>query len=86
MYHRAIQEWDVDIMRSWAIGDKLRDCAICEETACKGFLIAQNESEEKISKVKKRDLPRIWYENDLLTCAREILKRESEFKREIPVI
>ena len=32
MYEVAVKELDIDLNQSWAIGDKIRDLAICEKT------------------------------------------------------
>lgn len=39
LFYKAAVELDIDIDNSIAIGDKMRDLAICDETMCRGFLI-----------------------------------------------
>ncbi|WP_455667723.1 D-glycero-beta-D-manno-heptose 1,7-bisphosphate 7-phosphatase [Phocaeicola sp.] len=72
MYKQAIEELDVVVNASYAIGDKIRDCAICEQTECKGFLIAKNEKSEIIEKVKKGEIQRVQYATNLLRSAKLI--------------
>lgn len=65
MYEQAIIDYDVDLSRSYAIGDKIRDCAICESTPCKGFLIGENEKLEIIADVKAGIRDRVHYAQTL---------------------
>ena len=39
MFYEAAEKWDVDFSKSWAIGDKYRDIAICDKTECRGILL-----------------------------------------------
>ena len=39
LFYKAAMELNIDIDNSIAIGDKMRDLAICDETMCRGFLI-----------------------------------------------
>ena len=43
--NKAAQECDVDIDSFIAIGDRLRDFAICKETGCRGILISEENTE-----------------------------------------
>ncbi|MBP3197357.1 MAG: HAD family hydrolase [Butyrivibrio sp.] len=45
MFRRAMMEWDLDIDKCIAIGDKMRDLAICKVSGCKGYLISKSEFE-----------------------------------------
>lgn len=72
LFEKAIKEFNIDISKSYAIGDKLRDCTICFTTDCKGFLIGNNENKEIIDNVKKGLFKQIKYEETLLNCAKEI--------------
>ncbi|WP_295761817.1 HAD family hydrolase [uncultured Oscillibacter sp.] len=40
LFHDAAEKWDIDLDRSYVIGDKLSDCALCAECGCTGFLIS----------------------------------------------
>lgn len=74
MYEQAIKDFDIDVSLSWAIGDKLRDCTICEKTDCRGFLIAENEKLEVIEQVKKGEWQNIGYAVDLKEAANKIVQ------------
>jgi len=79
LYERAIKEFDIEIDHSWAIGDKIRDCSICKQTECRGFLIGSNEENEIIEAVKNGGdevYKNIKYADDLLTAAREIVEMD----------
>lgn len=53
LFEQAVKDFDIDLSKSFAIGDKLRDCAICEKTDCKGFLIGGDEANKNAnSKIK----------------------------------
>ena len=74
MYEQAVKDFDIDISNSWAIGDKIRDCAICERTGCKGFLVANNEKIEIINAVRCGDIERVDYAENLLGAAKKIVE------------
>ena len=76
MYRQAILDFNIQIGQSYAIGDKIRDCAICKETVCKGFLIGQNEAVEVIEKVMRGGIRNVKYATDLAAAAEEIIKKE----------
>lgn len=76
LFLRAAMEFDIDFSQSYAIGDKLRDCAICKATKCRGFLIGENETPERISAVKCGAVQRVSYAKDLLSCAKLICERK----------
>jgi D-glycero-D-manno-heptose 1,7-bisphosphate phosphatase len=73
MYQRAINDYNIDLGLSYAIGDKIRDCAISKSTACKGFLIGNNEKDEIMNQVKDGKMQNISYAKDILSCANVIL-------------
>lgn len=73
MFMQAIKEFEVDLSQSYAIGDKLRDCSICFETKCKGFLLGENEDDEILCKVKNGYYNNIQYGHSLLECAHIII-------------
>lgn len=78
LFMQAVQAFDIDLSRSYAIGDRLRDCALCERTACRGFLVGENESEELLCRVRAGAVPRVRWEPDLYACARQIKAEERE--------
>lgn len=73
MYEQAVCEHDIDLSQSYAIGDKIRDCAICESTPCRGFLIGENEKKEVLQKVKNDEYNGVKYANDLREAASRII-------------
>jgi D-glycero-D-manno-heptose 1,7-bisphosphate phosphatase len=72
MYIQAVTEYGIDLAQSYAIGDKIRDCAICETTACRGFLIENNEKPSIIADVKAHKFRNVKYCDDLYGCAVQI--------------
>lgn len=42
LFKKAIQEFDIDLNSSYAIGDKERDLSICQFTNIKGIIIGNN--------------------------------------------
>lgn len=54
MYYKAVDEWNIDLDNSIAIGDKLRDLAICDHSKCRGILISEEDKEvpENVERVK----------------------------------
>ena len=39
LFYQAQKDFDIDFSKSYAIGDKIRDLAICEKEQVKGFLL-----------------------------------------------
>lgn len=74
MYEQAINDFDIDLNKSWAIGDKIRDCAICERFDCRGILIASNEKNGIINAVKCGEIERVEYADNLLIAAKMIVE------------
>lgn len=72
MYEQAIKDLNISLDGSYAIGDKIRDCAICETTPCKGVLIAENEKVEVIQEVKMHKYRNVSYADDLLAATKRI--------------
>lgn len=73
LYELASKDFDVDFSKSFAIGDKIRDCVICEVTACRGFLIGNNEETEVIEQVQKGMKHNVEYAIDLYAAAKKIV-------------
>ena len=69
LFEKAISDYDINLAESYAIGDKIRDCAICEKTECHGFLIGNNEHTEIIEEVKGGMRNNICYAASLKDCA-----------------
>lgn len=76
MYKKAIKDYDIDLSQSFAIGDKIRDCAICTHSDCKGFLVGNNENRNIISEVQLGKRKNIRYAENLLECVRQINKKK----------
>lgn len=74
LFEQAVIEHNIDLGHSFAIGDKLRDCAICESTDCRGFLIGLQEKNEVIEEVKSGKKRNICYAASLSDCADRIIK------------
>lgn len=75
LFLQAIEKYNIDLSASYAIGDKIRDCAICGSTDCQGFLIGNNEKRRIIEDVKKGKYHHLSYQYRLLDCALNIGKR-----------
>lgn len=75
MYYQAIKDYDLDLSHCYAIGDKIRDCAICEDSECKGFLVDSNEKQSVIDAVKQYVYKNVSYARNLLEAAECIVKR-----------
>lgn len=78
LYKKAVEEYNIDLSKSYAIGDKIRDCSICEVSDCKGFLIAENEKMDVINAVKAGEYQNIRYAQDLCACIEQIVKGEEK--------
>ena len=76
MYRQAAEEHALTFRGSYAIGDKLRDCAVCAQTECFGFLVEQNEKPDVIDSVKRGMHPKVEYAENLLECAKKIVAME----------
>lgn len=74
MYLKAVEDYDIDLSQSYVIGDKIRDCAICKDTECRGLLVANNEKAEIIEDVKSGKYNRVTYQPALLDCAKMIVE------------
>lgn len=74
MFEAAVREHDLDISTCYAIGDRLRDCAICKAGGCRGFLIGNNEKTEVIEQVKHGAVANVTYASDLYECACKIVE------------
>lgn len=74
MFRQAVIDHDIKLCESYAVGDKIRDCSICQFSSCRGFLIGNNEDESLISDVKKGKIKNVYYANDLLAFTKEITR------------
>lgn len=76
LFYNAIDEFNIDVTKSYVIGDRLSDLALVETEKCNGILVGNTESESTISLVKKGLLKKIVYCNDLLEGSKYILTQE----------
>ena len=74
MFRQAVRDHNVCLNESYAVGDKIRDCAICKSSACKGFLIGDNEETRIIDEVKKGIIRNVSFAPDLLSFSKLIIK------------
>lgn len=71
LFEQAIEDYNIDIRKSYAIGDKLRDLKICE-SGCRGFLVGYNEEENIITEIKNGKYSNVSWHKSLLSCAKDI--------------
>ncbi len=76
LFEDAIREHNIDLSLSYAVGDKLRDVAICQSTTCRGYLVGNKENLEVIKQVKANNVNNVKYSKNLLECAEDILSGE----------
>lgn len=50
LFYQAINDYNIDLSKSFAIGDKIRDLSICDETNTKGILISNEKKRGYICK------------------------------------
>lgn len=73
LFRKAVDDFNIDLSLSYAIGDKIRDCALCEDSMCRGFLINNNEDYEVIRRVKEGKIKNVRYASTMTTCVNAIL-------------
>lgn len=78
MFERAMKEYNIDMGNSLAIGDKLRDCAVCQKYGCKGYLVGKNETVAIINSVINGEYKNIEYAESLLEVADKVLELGTE--------
>lgn len=74
LFERAVKDFNIDLKKSFAIGDKIRDLAICEKSECKGFLIGNNEKSGIMEKVRGGEFSNIAWKENIMDCVIEILR------------
>lgn len=72
MFQQAIDDFQIDMAASYAIGDKIRDCALCGVSACKGYLISDLEEAQILEDVKSGYYRNVEYADSLLEAAKKI--------------
>ena len=73
LFYQAQKDYDIDFSKSYAIGDKLRDLAICEKENVKGYLLSDKGD------IENNNISR---GSNLLEVAKEIAKKEKEIENE----
>lgn len=73
LFYQAVKDFNIDLSLSYSIGDKLRDCAICKFSMCKGYLIGDNELLTQINDVKMGKVKNVNYLKSLIDVATQII-------------
>jgi D-glycero-D-manno-heptose 1,7-bisphosphate phosphatase len=74
MFMKAVSEHEIDLNESWTIGDKLRDCVICEKSGCKGILVGNNEKSEVIENIIAGKIKNVRYADSLYEASEYIAR------------
>ena len=77
MFYQAVEDFSLDLAQCFAVGDKIRDCSICENTMCQGFLVGENEKPEVIRQVKAGEIRNVEWAANLLECVESIAVRRT---------
>jgi len=56
LFYQAIIDYNIDLSKSYAIGDRVRDLSICDKTDIKGILISNEEKSGYICKSNLLDV------------------------------
>lgn len=75
MYEEIIERFNIDIENSWAVGDKIRDCSICNTTNCRGILVGDSESKDIIEQVNNNIIKNVIYKKNLYEAAEFIVEQ-----------
>lgn len=76
LFQKAEKDFDLKLSKCYAIGDKLRDCTLCMDSDCRGFLIGSSEDVATIEHVKSGDFRNLHYADNLYECACRIVADE----------
>ena len=74
LFEQAVKDFNIDLSKSFAIGDKIRDLAICGKSECKGFLIGNNEKPEIIENACNGEFSNVVWKESMRDCVFEILR------------
>lgn len=74
LFWKASIDFHIDIDRSFAIGDRLRDLSICNVSQCRGYLIGKTESPEIIKDIKNGGLYHVIWKPNIYECAKSIIE------------
>ena len=75
MFWRASIDFQVDLDRSYAIGDRMRDLSICNVSKCRGYLVGKTEPSDIIKDVKNGNRYPIIWKSNIYECAVDIIKK-----------
>lgn len=78
LFQQAIKDFNLELCKCYAIGDRLRDCMLCMDSDCKGFLIGCNEDANILNRVKNGDIHNLFYAKDLYESACKIIAEENK--------
>lgn len=56
MLEKAIAKWDIDIEKSYMVGDSLRDIQASEKVGVKGILVGDKEKDKNLTAPKAKSL------------------------------
>lgn len=77
LFLKAAKDYSLDLSRCFAIGDKVRDLALCEESDVRGFLIGENEDDVITEKAHEGAFHNIQYADDLYSAANMICNEKT---------
>lgn len=69
LFEKAIKDFDLDLSGCYAIGDKMRDCEICVNSGCHGFVIGSNEDAVTLERIQSGAVRNVSYAKTLYECA-----------------
>lgn len=75
MFLQAVEKYDIDLSKSYAVGDRMRDLSICFQSSCNGILVGKNQEEQECETSNK-----ITRYDTLLEAVKYIRKKEEEEK------
>ena len=70
LFYQAVEEYNIDLSKSYAIGDRMRDLALCNVEPVGGYLIGNEESVLVTSPIVVCD--------NLLQAAEDIVRKEHD--------
>ena len=80
LFYKAKEKYNIDFSKSYAIGDRARDCAICMETDCKGIIVEKQEflNNSILTEISIDIFEKIKYAKNLLQAAELIVGEKNE--------
>lgn len=80
LFWQAQEDLQVDMEHSYAIGDKMRDIAICWESGVQGIVLDEEESVSFCCNIKYSEKKPIWKCHNLYEAAKKICETECNKK------